>query len=313
MSRLPLTPDQAELSDRIYQALRQAAEADLRGTGRPARLQARPAAPGATEFEVRDPVHKIGAKAFADRPARAEKRGYQGSAMSCPHCHESARFVEYRPKTVQSLVGAFPPGAGLLPLPVLWHGDGPLGRGPRPVAAGVDARGPRAGLHRRRGRQLRRGRRRGAPEARRPAGLGIDRASGPPRRSARHRPAAGGRRDLRGRSRPGPGTRTPRGRPAPTSRSTSPGWGCKAPTAAAAEGRMAAVGMVYNPVPETPHVGTAARACAAVPGAVRGRAGGPGVVGRAVAAAGGPGGHGSGRSGGSPCATPGPAWRTCCG
>jgi hypothetical protein len=27
--------------------------------------------------------------------------------MSCPHCHEAARFVEYRPKTVQSLVGPF--------------------------------------------------------------------------------------------------------------------------------------------------------------------------------------------------------------
>ena len=27
--------------------------------------------------------------------------------MSCPHCRESARFVEYRRKTVQSLVGAF--------------------------------------------------------------------------------------------------------------------------------------------------------------------------------------------------------------
>ena len=27
--------------------------------------------------------------------------------MSCPHCHESARFVGYRPKTVQSLVGTF--------------------------------------------------------------------------------------------------------------------------------------------------------------------------------------------------------------
>ncbi|CAN5832067.1 hypothetical protein BH23PLA1_BH23PLA1_26840 [soil metagenome] len=28
--------------------------------------------------------------------------------MTCPHCHESARFVEYRPKTLQSLVGDFP-------------------------------------------------------------------------------------------------------------------------------------------------------------------------------------------------------------
>ena len=25
--------------------------------------------------------------------------------MSCPHCRESARFVEYRPKTVLSLMG----------------------------------------------------------------------------------------------------------------------------------------------------------------------------------------------------------------
>ena len=30
MSRLPLTPDQADLSARIYQSLRQAADADLR-------------------------------------------------------------------------------------------------------------------------------------------------------------------------------------------------------------------------------------------------------------------------------------------
>jgi hypothetical protein len=28
--------------------------------------------------------------------------------MTCPHCHESARFVDYRPRTVQSLVGTFP-------------------------------------------------------------------------------------------------------------------------------------------------------------------------------------------------------------
>src|SRR5580693_6866878 len=41
-----------------------------------------------------------------DRSGRAEKRGYQGSSMSCPHCHESARFVGYRPKTLASLIGA---------------------------------------------------------------------------------------------------------------------------------------------------------------------------------------------------------------
>jgi len=64
MSQLPLTPDQAELSDRIYQSLRQAADADLRLlaellTSKPDRQLL-----GQTEFEVRDLVHKIGAKAF---------------------------------------------------------------------------------------------------------------------------------------------------------------------------------------------------------------------------------------------------------
>src|SRR3954454_12836454 len=37
---------------------------------------------------------------------RKHTRGYQGSSLSCPHCHESARFVGYRPKTVSSLIGA---------------------------------------------------------------------------------------------------------------------------------------------------------------------------------------------------------------
>lgn len=64
MSRLPPTPEQAELSDRIHHSLRQAAEADLR---QPAdRLASEPDRQllGPTEFEVRDLVHGIGAKAF---------------------------------------------------------------------------------------------------------------------------------------------------------------------------------------------------------------------------------------------------------
>jgi hypothetical protein len=64
MSQLPLTPEQAELSDRIYHALRQAAEADLRQladllASKPARQLL-----GQTEFEVRDLVHRIGARAL---------------------------------------------------------------------------------------------------------------------------------------------------------------------------------------------------------------------------------------------------------
>jgi hypothetical protein len=64
MSRLPLTPEQAELSDRIYHSLRQAAEADLRQLAD--LLASKPDSQllGRTEYEVRDVVHTIGAKAF---------------------------------------------------------------------------------------------------------------------------------------------------------------------------------------------------------------------------------------------------------
>lgn len=64
MSRPPLTPDQAELSDRIYHSLRQAAEADLRQLAELLASKPDRQLLGETEFEVRDAVHKIGARAF---------------------------------------------------------------------------------------------------------------------------------------------------------------------------------------------------------------------------------------------------------
>ena len=64
MSRLPLTPEQAELSDRILLSLRQAAEADLRQLADLLASKPDRQLLGMTEFEVRDRVHKIGAKAF---------------------------------------------------------------------------------------------------------------------------------------------------------------------------------------------------------------------------------------------------------
>lgn len=64
MSRLPLTPDQAELSDRIFQSLRQAADADLRGLADLLASKPDRQLLGQTEFEVRDLVHTIGARAF---------------------------------------------------------------------------------------------------------------------------------------------------------------------------------------------------------------------------------------------------------
>jgi hypothetical protein len=64
MARLPLTPDQAELSDRIYQTLRQATDSDLRSLADLLASKPDDQLLGRTEFQVRDQVHKIGAKAL---------------------------------------------------------------------------------------------------------------------------------------------------------------------------------------------------------------------------------------------------------
>jgi hypothetical protein len=74
MSGLPLTPEQAALSDRIYQSLRQAAESDLRALADLLASKPDHQLLGQTEFEVRDQAHKIGAKAF-EAALEERKRG----------------------------------------------------------------------------------------------------------------------------------------------------------------------------------------------------------------------------------------------
>ncbi len=64
MATTDLTPAQVEHAERIYQALRQATDADLRDVAR--LLASKPDSQllGPTEFEVRDRVHAIGATAI---------------------------------------------------------------------------------------------------------------------------------------------------------------------------------------------------------------------------------------------------------
>jgi hypothetical protein len=64
MSRAHLTPEQVDLAERIYQTLRQATDSDLRGLAELLASKPDRQLLGQTEFEVRDRVHKIGAKAF---------------------------------------------------------------------------------------------------------------------------------------------------------------------------------------------------------------------------------------------------------
>lgn len=80
MSRLPLSSQQAELSDRIFQALRQAAEADLRSLADLLASKEDRQLLGKTEFEIRDLVHRIGAKALETALDERKKGGTEGPA-----------------------------------------------------------------------------------------------------------------------------------------------------------------------------------------------------------------------------------------
>ena len=80
MSQSQLTTDQAELAERIYHSLRQATDADLRGLAELLASKPDRQLLGRTEFEVRDRVHKIGAKALETALHERKKGGIEGPA-----------------------------------------------------------------------------------------------------------------------------------------------------------------------------------------------------------------------------------------
>lgn len=75
MAAPQLTPDQQDQAQRLYDTLRQAVDTDLRQLAE--LLAAKPDAQllGATEFEVRDRVHRIGAKAVQTALTERKKGG----------------------------------------------------------------------------------------------------------------------------------------------------------------------------------------------------------------------------------------------
>ena len=75
MSWSHLLPEQADLAERIYQTLRQAADSDLRDLAELLATKPDRQLLGQTEFEVRDLVHKIGAKAFETALDERKKGG----------------------------------------------------------------------------------------------------------------------------------------------------------------------------------------------------------------------------------------------
>lgn len=78
MSGSDCTVEQRALAERIYQRLRQAADADLRSLAELLASKPDRELLGQTEFEVRDTVHKIGAKALETALDERKKGGIKG-------------------------------------------------------------------------------------------------------------------------------------------------------------------------------------------------------------------------------------------
>lgn len=80
MSLSHLSPEQAKRAEQIFQSLRQETEADLRGIAELLAGKEDGQILGATEFEVRDRVHKIGAKAIEAALNERKKGGIEARA-----------------------------------------------------------------------------------------------------------------------------------------------------------------------------------------------------------------------------------------
>jgi hypothetical protein len=80
ISSQPLSSDQEAEAQRIFQILKQTSDQDLMALARLFASKPDRELLGKTEFEVRDRVHHIGAKAIRNRSAGAEKGGTKARA-----------------------------------------------------------------------------------------------------------------------------------------------------------------------------------------------------------------------------------------
>ena len=60
---------------------------------------------GETEFQLREIVHRLGAKTLQAQVNERSKKAYQGSSIAC-NCAGSDRFVNWRDKNVTGVLGA---------------------------------------------------------------------------------------------------------------------------------------------------------------------------------------------------------------
>jgi hypothetical protein len=84
MSHESLPPEQHEEAERIYQVLKGRIDADLRQLAALLASKADREIFGATEFEVRERVHRIGAEAIQTALEERKKRGTKVPAAAVP-------------------------------------------------------------------------------------------------------------------------------------------------------------------------------------------------------------------------------------
>jgi hypothetical protein len=92
MNPIPLTAEQQADAERIYQILRERTDADLRQLAQLLAGKPDHQLLGATEFEVRDRVHRIGAQALSTALEQRKKRGTPAPAPT-------ARTARTRPSS----------------------------------------------------------------------------------------------------------------------------------------------------------------------------------------------------------------------
>jgi hypothetical protein len=81
---VPLNPQQTESAERIFQTLLQAAQTDLRSLAQLLASKPDDQLLGRTEFEVRDLIHGLGAKALQAALNERKKGGTVGPASPVP-------------------------------------------------------------------------------------------------------------------------------------------------------------------------------------------------------------------------------------
>jgi hypothetical protein len=94
-----LTPQQEAQAQRIYQTLRHAADTDLLAIARLLAAKADGQLFGATEFQLRDAVHLLGAKALQAALQERKKGGMTAPVASVPTAKKRPNSRDTRPRT----------------------------------------------------------------------------------------------------------------------------------------------------------------------------------------------------------------------